>query len=52
MTVLAIDEMIEEASEYLRRDARSLKNEFQSNLEASWREASEIVELARREAVR
>ena len=52
MTVLAMDETIEEASEYLRREARSLKNEFQSSLEASCRDASEIVELARKETVR
>jgi hypothetical protein len=54
--VLAIELMTDDASEYRRREARSLKKEFQSSLAASLRVAAEAeeeasVEFARRGAV-
>jgi hypothetical protein len=50
--VLADALAIEEASVYLRRDARSLKKEFQSSLAASSRALGELeLELQRTEVV-
>jgi CRP-like cAMP-binding protein len=52
ITVLAIEAIIDEARVYLRRDARSLKKEFQSSLEASARDAFAAVELRRKAVLR
>lgn len=50
--VLAIEAIIDEARVYLRRDARSLKNEFQSSLGTSARDAFAAVELRRKAVLR
>lgn len=49
---MTLDVMMDEPTVYLRRDARSLKNEFQSSGASSLRGVFEVVEFVRMEAGR